>query len=212
MVRLRRLLDIGINNLANMMHDMSKIAQECVTTAIDSYLNDQDVVNYVYSKSQQLVILKDEVNDLAIELIIRYQPLARDLRYISSCIEVAYDFVRFARYAYDIAQVKTQLGNIDSCDKEIIVRISNIVNEMLVKSIHAFNNKDVDTAEILVDMDDQIDSLYRMSLSSMMNSKDVDIRCIIANLLVIRYLERIADHTVYVGELVKYIVSGERTR
>jgi len=211
-VRLRRLLDIGINNLANMMHDMSKIAQECVTTAIDSYLNDQDVVNYVYSKSQQLVILKDEVNDLAIELIIRYQPLARDLRYISSCIEVAYDFVRFARYAYDIAQVKTQLGNIVSCDKEIIVRISNIVNEMLVKSIHAFNNKDVNTAEILVDMDDQVDSLYRMSLSSMMNSKDVDIRCIIANLLVIRYLERIADHTVYVGELVKYIVSGERTR
>ncbi len=209
---MRRLLDIGINNLANMMHDMSKIAQECVTTAIDSYLNDEDVVNYVYSKAQQLTMLKDEVNDLAIELIIRYQPLARDLRYISSCIEVAYDFVRFARYAYDIAQVKTQLGNIASCDKEIIVRISNIVNDMLVKSIHAFNNEDVDTAKILVDMDDEVDSLYRMSLSSMMNSKDVDIRCILANLLVIRYLERIADHTVYVGELVRYIVSGERIR
>jgi phosphate transport system protein len=44
------------------------------------------------------------------------------------------------------------------------------------------------------------------------SSKDVDIRCILANLLVIRYLERIADHAVYIGEMVRYIVSGERVR
>ncbi len=210
---LRRLLDVGISNLANLMHDMSKIAQECVKVAIDSYLEDKDVVNYVYTKAQELTMLKDEVNDLAIELMIRYQPLASDLRYISSCIEVAYDFVRFARYAYDIAQVRVQFGSLDVCDKSSIARMAKIVSDMLANSINAFNNKDISLAKMLVEMDDEVDSLYKDSLNMMIkSSKDVEIRCILANLLVIRYLERIADHTVYISELVRYIVSGERVR
>lgn len=210
---LRRLLDVGISNLANLMHDMSKIAQECVNVAIDSYLKDKDVANYVYSKAQELTILKDEVNDLAIELMIRYQPLASDLRYISSCIEIAYDLVRFARYAYDIAQVRAQFGNLDVCDKNTIATMAKIVNDMLANSINAFNNKDINLAKRLIEMDDDVDSLYKESLNSMIkSSKDVDIRCILANLLVIRYLERIADHAVYIGEMVRYIVSGERVR
>jgi len=210
---LRRLLDVGISNLANLMHDMSKIAQECVNVAIDSYLKDKDVANYVYSKAQELTMLKDEVNDLAIELMIRYQPLASDLRYISSCIEIAYDFVRFARYAYDIAQVRAQFGNLDVCDKSTIATMAKIVNDMLANSINAFNNKDINLAKRLIEMDDYVDSLYKESLNAMIkSSKDVDIRCILANLLVIRYLERIADHAVYIGEMVRYIVSGERVR
>lgn len=208
---MRRLLDVGINRLSNLLHDMSRVSQECVTMAIDAYLRDRGVVQEVYAKANQLAILKEEVNDLAIELMIRYQPVAADLRFVSSCMEVAYDLVRFGRYAYDIAQIREQFGDLGNCDKSMIAEMSSIVSKMLEDSISAFNKKDKDLAERLIRMDDTVDTAYRSNLKRIVNN-NMDLRCALSSVLVMRYLERIADHAVYIGELVRYMVSGERVR
>ncbi|MFN4336910.1 MAG: phosphate signaling complex PhoU family protein [Candidatus Nitrosocaldus sp.] len=209
---MRRLLDVGVNRLSNLLHDMSRISQECVAMAINAYLSDKDVVQEVYSKTNQLAMLKEEVNDLAIELMIRYQPVAADLRFISSCIEVAYDLVRFGRYAYDIAQIREQFGDLGGCDKSMIASMAEMVSKMLEDSITAFNSKDEGLAEKLIEMDDAVDSSYRNNLKRIVNDGGMDLRCALSSALVMRYLERIADHTVYISELVRYMVSGERTR
>ncbi|MCS7141680.1 MAG: phosphate uptake regulator PhoU [Candidatus Nitrosocaldus sp.] len=210
---MRRLLDVGINRLSNLLHDMSRVSQECVAMAIDAYLNDRVVVQEVYAKTNQLAMLKEEVNDLAIELMIRYQPVAADLRFISSCMEVAYDLVRFGRYAYDIAQVREQFGDLSNCDKRMIASMSDIVSRMLRDSIDAFNSKDKELAERLIRIDDMVDSSYRNNLNRIVdNGGAIDLRCALSSVLVMRYLERIADHAVYIGELVRYMVSGERVR
>lgn len=57
-------------------------------------------------------MLQDEVSELAVELIARYQPVATDLRFIKSCMEVAYGFSRFGRYAFDISEVLRYLERI----------------------------------------------------------------------------------------------------
>lgn len=212
---MRRLLDVGISRLSNLLHDMSRISQECVAMAINAYLSDRDVVQEVYSKTNQLAMLKEEVNDLAIELMIRYQPVAADLRFISSCMEIAYDLVRFGRYAYDIAQIREQFGDLGGCDKSMIASMAEMVSKMLKDSIAAFNNKDEGLAERLIEMDDIVDSSYRNNLRRIVGSeKDdgMDLRCALSSVLVMRYLERIADHAVYISELVRYMVSGERVR
>ncbi len=212
---MRRLLDVGISRLSNLLHDMSRISQECVAMAINAYLSDRDVVQEVYSKTNQLAMLKEEVNDLAIELMIRYQPVAADLRFISSCMEIAYDLVRFGRYAYDIAQIREQFGDLGGCDKSMIASMAEMVSKMLKDSITAFNNKDEGLAERLIEMDDIVDSSYRNNLRRIVGSeKDdgMDLRCALSSVLVMRYLERIADHAVYISELVRYMVSGERVR
>ncbi len=212
---MRRLLDVGISRLSNLLHDMSRISQECVAMAINAYLSDRDVVQEVYSKTNQLAMLKEEVNDLAIELMIRYQPVAADLRFISSCMEIAYDLVRFGRYAYDIAQIREQFGDLGGCDKSMIASMAEMVSKMLKDSIAAFNNKDEGLAERLIEMDDIVDSSYRINLRRIVGSeKDdgMDLRCALSSVLVMRYLERIADHAVYISELVRYMVSGERVR
>ncbi len=206
---MRRLLDVGISRLSNLLHDMSRVSQECVAMAIDAYLKDRSVVQEVYTRANQLAILKEEVNDLAIELMIRYQPVAADLRFISSCMEVAYDLVRFGRYAYDIAQIREQLGDLGRCDKSMIAEMAEMVSRMLKDSISAFNSKDESLAERLIRMDDMVDSSYRSNLKKIVED-GMDIRCALSLVLVMRYLERIADHAVYIGELVRYMVSGVR--
>lgn len=208
---MRRLLDVGISRLANLLHDMARISQECVAMAIDAYLTDKSITQEVYAKTNQLAMLKEEVNDLAIELMIRYQPVATDLRFISSCMEIAYDLVRFGRYAYDIAQVREQFGDLSGCDKGMITEMAGMVSSMLDDSINAFNNRDEDLAGRIITMDDAVDTSYRKNLRRIVDD-GMDLRCALSSVLVMRYLERIADHAVYIGELVRYIVSGTRAR
>ena len=66
----------------------------------------------IFEWSEKLKIFQLEVSNLATELIFRYQPVATDLRYIRSCMEIAYGFSRFGRYAYDI--MSTRNNGLDS--------------------------------------------------------------------------------------------------
>ena len=72
---------------------------------------------HIFEQSEKLKMLQDEVTDLAVELIARYQPVATDLRFIKSCMEIAYGYSRFGRYSYDIVDVLETLGPLSGCDK-----------------------------------------------------------------------------------------------
>ena len=205
-----RLLDLGLERLGNLIQDMAKLSEQCVVMAIDAYLKDKDSAKVLYDQSSKLLILSQEVNELATELLIRYQPVASDLRYIRACMEIAYGLARFGRYAYDIAEVRSQIGELSSCDNALIVKASDEVKSMIYDSIDAFNNRDINLAKKVREKDDLIDTLYKQNLRRILEGS-IDIRCAIASTLIMRYLERIADHAVYISDLVRYIVLGERS-
>lgn len=204
-------MDWGLNKLTNLMQDMASLSQDSVTTAIEAYLSDKNVVTSIHNQSTELIMLEEEVGDLAVELLVRYQPVATDLRFIKACMEIAYGFARFGRYAYDIAQVRDQFGRLSDCDHSMVANTADEVKRMIRNGIKAFNDRDVKMAESLREADDVVDSFYRQNVKRILEG-EVEIRCAISATLVLRYLERIADHAVYIGDLVKYIVSGERAR
>jgi phosphate transport system protein len=161
--------------------------------------------------------MQDEVSDLSMELIARYQPVATDLRFIRSCMEIAYDFSRFGRYSYDIADVLETMGSISDCDKSYVLKMSNTVREMINLSINALQSRDRNAAQKLYEMDDTVDALYRRYMNEIINPQentnkkellDKTLRCYISALLILRYLERISDHACYIGDSVYYIVTG----
>ncbi len=84
-----RLMDMGLEKLRNMVLDMAELSQNTVSTSIDAYVQGRDLRDRIYSWSEELRMLQDEVSELAVELIARYQPVASDLRFIKSCMEVA---------------------------------------------------------------------------------------------------------------------------
>ena len=146
----------------------------------------------------------------------RYQPVATDLRFIRSCMEIAYGFSRFGRYAYDIAEILETMGSIHKCDKSHVMETSNLASEMIRLSIDALQTKEKETVSKLYNMDNSIDALYRNYLRDLITPKTdpsdhplKDPRCAISALLIMRYLERIADHACYIGDSVYFIVTGQ---
>jgi phosphate transport system protein len=194
--------------------DMANLSEKSVITAIESYEKGASTKKVIFEWSEQLRVLQDEVGDLAIELIARYQPVATDLRFIRSCMEIAYGFSRFGRYAYDIVDVLETMGSIANCDKSAVLEMSGTVREMIHISVQALQSKDKNAAEKLYQIDDTVDALYRKYLreaitpSEKADKRSLDPRCYISALLILRYLERISDHACYIGDSVHYIVTG----
>jgi phosphate transport system protein len=216
---LTRLLDLGIEHIQNIVMDMAKLSERSVFASIESYERGTSTIKkQIFEWSENLRSMQDEVSDLSIELIARYQPVATDLRFIRSCMEIAYDFSRFGRYSYDIVDVLETMGSISDCDKSYVLQMSNTVREMIHLSIEALQSRDRNAAQKLYEMDDTVDALYRKYVNEIINPQehhnnkkeymDKTLRCYISTLLILRYLERISDHACYIGDSVYYIVTG----
>jgi phosphate transport system protein len=211
---LARLLDIGLDRIRNLIMDMAALSEESVNAALESYEKGVMLRPQIFEYSEKLRILQLEVADFATELIARYQPVARDLRFIQSCMDVAYGFSRFGRYAYDISDVLEAIGPIPDCDKSYVIEMANTAKNMIKLSVESLKKLDKDTSQKLYMMDDSVDALYRSYLRFVLTPRDreyayAEVRCFISALLILRYLERIADHACYISDCVHYIVTAD---
>jgi phosphate transport system protein len=205
---LARLMDLGMERLQNLLLEMGKLSEQTVATAIESYQTGKSLED-VNRWSNKLKQLDDQVSELSIELIARFQPVASDLRYIKACMEISYGFYRYGRYAHDIMEVLETFGDLTNCDHAAVEATAEKTKEMIELSVKAFANQDVDLANKITGMDDYVDDAYRDYIKALMKSRKVDLRCALSQTLILRYLERIADHAVYIGKSVIFIVKGE---
>ncbi|MGA9154821.1 MAG: phosphate uptake regulator PhoU [Candidatus Nitrosopolaris sp.] len=215
-----RLLDIGIDHIRNIMLNMANISENSVFTAMESYEKGINVKSRIFEWSERLRILQEEVSDLAVELIARYQPVASDLRMIRSCMEISYGFSRFGRYSYDIADLLEIMGfTYNECDKTAVLEMAKKVREMILLSVAALQTRDKNAVSKLYEMDDTVDTLYMKYLQRLVipknereqdigNSEETNPKCYGSAILILKYLERISDHACYVGDSVNYIVTG----
>jgi phosphate transport system protein len=205
-----RLMDMGEERLSGAIEDMANLAQDSVAKAIEAYEKGQRVTDAARQRAAQLSQLSAEVEELGVDLLARYQPVATDLRFIKSCLEIAYGFSRFGRYAYDISLVLEIYGDLSACDKSVIHELSEKVTKMIETSIKSFKKRDTELARSLRKDDDEVDKVYFKYAAALASNKTVTVRCALASTLVLRYLERIADHACYIGDSVVYIVTGSK--
>ena len=203
-----RLMDLGMDRLTNLLLEMGDLSVQTVATAMESYRTGKSLQE-VNKSSNKLKMLDDQVSELAIELIARFQPVASDLRYIKACLEISYGFYRYGRYAKDIVEVLDMFGDPAKCDHAVVESSADKTKEMIRLSVEAFSKKDVDLARRITSMDDYVDNAYRDHIRKLMKSRKVELRCALSETLILRYLERIADHATYIGSSVIFIVKGE---
>lgn len=202
-------MDLGLERLTKTLYDMANLSQKSVTLAIDGYSKGAHVRNDISTWSGTLVMLNEEVGDLAVELIARYQPVASDLRFIKSCMEISYGFSRFGRYALDIADVLESFGDLTECDHSTVIQVGEKVKMMISKSIEAFAKRDLALAEELPKLDDEIDGAYSEYVRTMVRGGRGEVKCTGSATLILRYLERIADHATYMANSIVYTVTGK---
>lgn len=203
-------MDLGLDQLTNIILDMAALSEKSVTTSIEAYMSGKNITDEIKHWSDELRRMQEDVSELAVELIARFQPVASDLRFIKSSLEIAYGFSRFGRYAYDIGEVLEMFGSLSECDHAIVDITAKTTKEMIRMSIDAFAKRDVELAKNIGKLDDFVDEKYREHISQSLRDPKANLKCAMSATLILRYLERISDHSAYIGDSVLYIVSGQR--
>jgi phosphate transport system protein len=201
-----RLMDMGLDRLNSLLLDMATLSQQAVSASIEAYSKGGKGAE-VKHMSDKLQSLHRQVSDLAMEMIARYQPVATDLRFLKACLEISYGFFRYGRYALDITEVLDMFGDLSKCDRKFVVQTANKTQEMIRLSSEAFARRDLELARKIPPMDDTIDQSYRDNVKRTFEEKG-NLKCSMSAALILRYLERIADHATYIAESVEYISTG----
>ncbi|MDE1814159.1 MAG: phosphate uptake regulator PhoU [Thaumarchaeota archaeon] len=204
-----RLIDPHLANLSEMMKQMCDLSIRCTNLAIDAYLGGQNARKEVHDFSSQMMDLYDKVGELTFEIILRYQPVASDFRLVRSSLEISYGFTRLGRYAYDITLVRDTFGDLSDCKNEVVYTLSGEIKQMVRLAVECFATLDLEKAKELRTDEDLVDKYYNKHLPMLITLNNV--KCALADALVLRYMERMADHAAFVGDSVSYIVTGART-
>jgi phosphate transport system protein len=213
---MHRLLDNGLEELTVMVYKMGGVAEKAIAIAVSGYIDGKDVTKDVHDLSEILVNRTVEVEDKAFGLIAKYQPVASDLRIINSYMKVAYDFERYGRYSWDISYITSRFnGKNMKCDDWIfdyIGKMAEKVLQMVTISINSLKSLDPELVKNMTKTEDEVDKAYFDYLGKLVEQAGVTNECTISSVLVVRYLERIADHAIHIMEAVVYISTGEKVK
>jgi len=204
-------LDTGLEQLTAIVFKMGEVAERAINVAVRGFLEGQDVGDEVHEVSELLASMTVTAEDKAFELIVKYQPVASDLRIINSYMKIAYDMERYGRYAWDISFTHKKLAGCKECvqSSDLMEKITEKTLQMVDTSIKALDDIDADTAKTLAKTENEVDEVYSAYLD-LLSTAPPKTKCLVCNLLVVRYLERIADHATYIGESIIYIATGEK--
>ncbi|MGD6832250.1 phosphate signaling complex protein PhoU [Sutcliffiella halmapala] len=205
---------LDLNTLRDKLLELGSLAEIALGKSINALTN-KDI-------EQSLMIIEDdykadrldeEINDFAILLIAKQQPVAVDLRRIIVAIKISTDVERIADFAVNIAKSTIRIGekSEDLIPIEKIVKMHNIATEMLSLSLKAYYDEDVILAKQVAEMDDRVDELYGENIRELLKlTKDFpDMIPQITQLsFICRYIERMADHTTNISENILYLVKG----
>jgi len=212
---MERHVDEELKELHKEILKMGVFAQEAIFKSVEALKNrDKNQANEVIDNDNKIDALELVVDERCIDLIARHQPMAGDLRFITTGMKINAELERIADLAVDIAQ--RVLGLVDKPLLKPLVdipKLSAIAQEMVRDSIDAFIKRDAGLAKRVVLSDSEADKLRNLVQDELINdymardTKTADRA--VPLLLIARHLERICDHSTNIAEDVIYMVEGK---
>jgi phosphate transport system protein len=167
----------------------------------------------IAKQDKQIDKLYRQIEQDCISLIALQSPVARDLRLLSTMMQLVRDLERIGDYAKDIGAIAIKLFPypVPACIKQIQT-MSLRCQEMVAISLAALTELDANSGLNLKVVDDAVDNDYEMLYDELAHRTETTdtIEPVLLLVLVIRHLERMADHATNIGVRVSYIVTGER--
>jgi phosphate transport system protein len=213
-MKAERPFDEELKDLKAKLLEMAARAEEQIALSIRG-LKDRDerLACQVLEREESINILDVEVDEMAMRLLALRQPMATDLRFITSAMKIGSDLERIGDLAVNIAERTMDLLKHPQLKPLIdIPRMAELAQEMVRDALNAFISGDDKLAQDVCERDDRVDELndqvFRELLTFMMADATTIPRAVDL-ILVGRHLERIADHATNIGEDVIYMVRGK---
>ena len=210
---MRNRFDRELVRLNNELIEMGSMIEKSIETAVKAMVNqDVELANRVIESDDEIDQQERQIEDLCLKLLLQQQPVAKDLRLISSALKMVTDMERIGDHATDISEITIALADKSYIKKlEHIQQMAKETMIMLVKSIEAFVNKDIEEADYVIKRDDVVDDLFSKVKTELvqMIHENVDVGEQATDLLMVaKYLERIGDHATNISEWVIFSITG----
>lgn len=150
-----------------------------------------------------------EIEQRALRIIIKYQPVANDLREVTCALKMITDIERIADQAADIASLSAKIG--EAVRYEKVTAMAAHVASMAESAVNAFVNGDIAAAQATIKSDDVSDALFaeiKDEMCDRLKARPGSAEKIIYVMMIAKYLERIGDHAVNIAEWAIFSVSG----
>lgn len=154
-----------------------------------------------------------EIESMCLKLLLQQQPVATDLRVVSSALKMITDMERIGKQSADIAEIVTLANIKDTHDTDDIHNMAVAAMKMVTDSIDAFVHKDAGAARAVIDYDDIVDGFFdkiKRTIIEYFCRPEPDSEYAIDLLMIAKYLERIGDHAVNIANWVLFSITGNR--
>ena len=212
-VSVREKFEEDLKDLQGKMLALVQFTDDALVKAMEAFqTHNIDLALKVMEDDTNANILYEEINDFAILLIAKQQPVAIDLRRIIVSIKIATDLERMADFATNIAKSTIRIGqepHIKEANK--LIKMYEISSTMLKDAIKAYEQEDLQLAKKVSEMDDKVDALYGEVIKELfiLNNEKGNYDQLVQMLFICRYLERYADHITNITEYIFYMIKGK---
>lgn len=213
-VNMRNRFDRQLVQLNNELIEMGGMIEKAISDTVKALVNqDIELASNVIEYDEEIDHQEREIEQLCLKLLLQQQPVAKDLRLISAALKMITDMERIGDHATDISEITIELSK-ESYIKKLdhIQQMAKETMVMLVQSVEAFVNKDMDKARTVIVHDDVVDDLFNKVKAELiaMIHEDVNAGEQASDLLMAaKYFERIGDHATNISEWVIVSITGQ---
>lgn len=209
---MRSRYDEELKNLHGALIDMGAMIESAISGAITA-LENRDI-----QKAKDIIVYDEEIDaqerlieEMCMKLLLRQQPVARDLRMISTALKLITDMERIGDHAADISELAIMLRDLPQMNSASLREMAVQTSTMLISSVEAYVEQDEEKARAVIRQDDVVDDLFVTVKSEMIEAirQNSDFSEAAADLLMAaKYFERIGDHATNIAEWTVYAFTG----
>ena len=209
---MRSRYDEELKNLHGALIDMGAMIESAISGAIKA-LENRDI-----QKAKEIIVYDEEIDaqerlieEMCMKLLLRQQPVARDLRKISTALKLITDMERIGDHAADISELAIMLRDLPQMNSNSLREMAVQTSSMLISSVEAYVEQDEEKARAVIRQDDVVDELFVTVKGEMIEAirQNSDLSEAAADLLMAaKYFERIGDHATNIAEWTVYAFTG----
>ena len=194
-----------LENLKNSLDEMSLHVEHSIDKLFSAMEQmDSELAEYLYKNDRVVNDMERSIESQCLSIITRQQPVAGDLRLVSSALKVVTDIERIGDHAVDIAELILRWNNVKMLSYS--AHISPMIEaskDMVHRAVAAFTNKDMDGAKDVIKSDDIVDELFnkvKFDVIDLLRKGTDNVDICIDIMMIAKYLEKIGDHAVNIAE------------
>ena len=198
--------------LNNELIHMGACCEELISSACTALHDpDQTQAAKIRRTGAELDQMEKDIEALCLKILLQQQPVASDLRLVSSAMKMVTDMERIGDQAEDIAEILQSMNKDDVDEKKLLQQMPETASTMVTQAVDAFVRQDISLVEKIIAMDDLVDEQfmqYRKSLIRLIRENPQRAETALDGLMIAKYFERIADHATNLAEWVVFAVTG----